>query len=145
MVKQKPRTNKSSNDFLSAVKDIQRFTYEAMTSKEKRVEKANSAYIKKNPKMPIKMLQGIRGKALERQKNKEEEMRQGQILYDSSMKKYDLSWLESKNKKQEKGKKQHEYNSYKFKGANSQGMGKYKDGILSFSNSQIKKISKKKR
>jgi len=36
MVKQKPRNNKSSNDFLSAVKDIQRFTYEAMTSKEKK-------------------------------------------------------------------------------------------------------------
>jgi len=47
-----------------------------LSAKEKRAEKANSAYIKKNGKMPIKMLQGIRNKALERQKNKEEEMRQ---------------------------------------------------------------------
>lgn len=53
----------------------QTLAYEALSSKEKRQEKANSAYIKKNAKMPIKMLQGIRGKALERQKNKEEEMR----------------------------------------------------------------------
>jgi len=61
------------------------------------------------------------------------------------MKKYDLNWHANKMKKQEKGKKHHEYNSYKYKGANSQGFGKYKEGMLTFSNTQIKKINNKKK
>jgi len=61
------------------------------------------------------------------------------------MKKYDLNWHANKMKKQEKAKKRHEYNSYKYKGANSQGFGKYKEGMLTFSNTQIKKIASKKK
>ena len=52
-----------------------------------------------------------------------------------------MSWLEEKNKKREKSKKHHEYNSYKFEGAKSQGLGKYNNGVLSFSKTQIRKIT----
>jgi len=52
-----------------------------------------------------------------------------------------MSWLENKQKKREKSKKKHEYNSYKFSGAKSQGLGKYSNGVLSFSKTQIRKIT----
>ena len=61
-------------------------------------------------------------------------------MYDSSAKKIDLSWLKEKEKKSSKGKKNHEYNSYKFKDANKGKGGKFSGGVLKFSNNEIKRV-----
>ena len=59
------------------------------------------------------------------------------------MQKQDLTWHKNKQNKRDKSKKHHEYNSYKYENSNKQGFGKYSNGVLKFSNNEIKKINKK--
>jgi len=91
MVKQKGNPHAAkSNDFISAVRDIKKLStfsselqniltllaFESLSAKEKRIENKNKAYKQKNAKMPIFMLKGIRNKAVERFKQREEELRE---------------------------------------------------------------------
>lgn len=84
------------------------------------------------------MLNGIRKKIKKEFEEKEKQKIQENVQYNSSEKYRGLEFLKKQKNNQ---KSTFLKNKYKYKEMRSKQMGKYKDGALTFSKSEINKIS----
>jgi len=104
--------------------------------------KKNNQIKQKGPKMPIKMLSGIRKKIVKEYEQKQKQNFQENIQYNSSEKYHDLGFLKRKLQ-EDKSKNTQNFlkNKYKYKDMHSKQLGNFKNGTLTLSKSEIFKIS----
>ena len=95
----------------------------------------------KGPKMPLPMLQGIRKKIVKDYEIKQKQNLQENIQYSSSEKFHDLGFLKKKTQQKQTSNNKFMRNKYKYKDMRSKQLGNFKDGTLTISKNQIKKIN----
>eukprot|EP01017_Pseudomicrothorax_dubius_P020570 TRINITY_DN2239_c0_g3_i1.p1 TRINITY_DN2239_c0_g3~~TRINITY_DN2239_c0_g3_i1.p1 ORF type:complete len:141 (-),score=33.69 TRINITY_DN2239_c0_g3_i1:133-555(-) len=137
------KKSKSTNDFWNTVKDTRQLLRNSMSEKEKHsIDNSRGRVKEKGQKMPIKFLNGIRKKRIQKFKEQTEQNRLGQVFYDSSSQKVDVGFQTRKNVKERLKRRKGGDNSYRYKGVGKRKFGKEQDGLLVIRKKDLKKLGK---
>ena len=139
MKQRKPHVNP---DFEETLQQIKHLTRDKKGDNSQKFFKFQSTTKDKNQKMPLKMLTGLRKKIISKYQADKQTAKEENVQHDSSNVVNSYSFVENflKNKKKRKVTEDFNKNKYKFKELKTKKVGNFKNGQMTFSKKDLKKL-----